>query len=745
MPVHRLTGLRPWLLFNIILLFTGVSGSELTVYSGAGELVSLPCNPHGSFNCPSITWLRSSVGSQDSIELVTYGAVKAKDQQLARRLSVGTDCSLHINNLTTADAGRYYYRLYRNGNDYTDVSVINLSILNIFASSPLTELKIGSTVTLVCKLHSPRPCVKSIRVFWVSETGAPLQGARYKLSQSECSSSLTVTLERSDRNMKWRCQLTVEGKLKASHSYTTIFPGVSGSEPTVYSSSGELVSHSYTTIFPGVSGSEHEVYSSAGELASHSYTTIFPGVSGSELTVYSSVGELVSLPCNLHGSSNCSSTTWTWHSGRSPDSIELVTHGVVNAENQQIARKLRVGTNCSLHINDLTSADAGQYNCRLFQSTKHYNASVINLSLLNISASSPVTELKIGSTVTLVCELHSPGSCGKSIRVIWLSETGAPLQGNRYKPSVSECSSSLTVTLERSDCNMKWKCQLTEEGKLKASHSYTTIFTGVSGSEHTVYSSVGELVSLPCNLHGSFNCSSITWIWSSHRSQDTIELVGHGVVNAENQKIARRLRVGTNCSLHINNLTTADAGRYDCQLYHNTNHFTDSSVINLSLLNIFASSPVTELKIGSTVTLVCKLHSPGSCGKSVRVSWVSETGAPLQGNRYELSESECSSSLTVTLERSDRNMKWRCQLTEEGTLKASHSYTTIFPVQRKTAHNHVSQSHTVTDQNKGESEDTITYAVVNPAAGGKRKPDQESAVLETEYAIIKTSQNSNKP
>ncbi|XP_035238047.1 uncharacterized protein LOC118207939 [Anguilla anguilla] len=95
--------------------------------------------------------------------------------------------------------------------------------------------------------------------------------------------------------------------------------------------------------------------------------------------------------------------------------------------------------------------------------------------------------------------------------------------------------------------------------------------------------------------------------------------------------------------------------------------------------SVFASSPVTELKIGSTVTLVCELHSPGSCGKSIRVSWVSETRDPLQGNRHKLSESECSSSLTVTLERSDRNMKWRCLLTVEGKLKASHSYTTSFP------------------------------------------------------------------
>uniref|UniRef100_A0A0E9SVP4 Immunoglobulin V-set domain-containing protein n=1 Tax=Anguilla anguilla TaxID=7936 RepID=A0A0E9SVP4_ANGAN len=101
--------------------------------------------------------------------------------------------------------------------------------------------------------------------------------------------------------------------------------------------------------------------------------------------------------------------------------------------------------------------------------------------------------------------------------------------------------------------------------------------------------------------HASFDCSSITWNWISAGSQKTIELVRLGAVKDENQQIARRLRVGTNCSLHINNLTAADAGQYDCQLYPNTNHFTESSVINLSLLNISASSPVTELKIGSTV------------------------------------------------------------------------------------------------------------------------------------------------
>ncbi|KAJ8341550.1 hypothetical protein SKAU_G00338410 [Synaphobranchus kaupii] len=158
-------------------------------------------------------------------------------------------------------------------------------------------------------------------------------------------------------------------------------------------------------------------------------------------------------------------------------SIELVTDGKVTDKNQENSGKLRMGSNCSLHINNLTTADVGQYYCRLYkkEENRDFTDAIIHLSLLSISASSPVTELKIGSTVTLHCELHSHRPCGKSISVTWVSETGAPLQGDQYKVSDFKCSSTLTLTLQHSDHNMK--CQLTEEGKLKASCSYTTTFS----------------------------------------------------------------------------------------------------------------------------------------------------------------------------------------------------------------------------------------------------------------------------
>ncbi|KAJ8288860.1 hypothetical protein COCON_G00015190 [Conger conger] len=264
------------------------------------------------------------------------------------------------------------------------------------------------------------------------------------------------------------------------------------------------------------------------------------------------------------------------------------------------------------------------------------------------------------------------------------------------------------------------------------------------------------------------------WSYHNQTSGTNIELVIEGKFKKENEKEPRKLKVGSDCSLHINNLTTADTGQYFCRLYREGSGHTDATRIFLSLLSISSSPSVTELKIGSTVTLHCQLHSHSHrpCRDSMRVTWVSETGNPLQGARYKVSETQCSSSLTLTLERSDRNMKWRCQLTEGEEQKASLSYTTSFPdenmigvwigsgvaiciavvflvilavkykrrkVERETAFTQDTRSDTVTNQNKGQSEDTVTYAVVNPSAAGKRKPGRKTAESETEYATINTS------
>ncbi|KAJ8354540.1 hypothetical protein SKAU_G00221070, partial [Synaphobranchus kaupii] len=118
-----------------------------------------------------------------------------------------------------------------------------------------------------------------------------------------------------------------------------------------------------------------------------------------------------------------------------------------------------------------------------------------------------------------------------------------------------------------------------------------------------------------------------------------------------------------------------DGGQYTC---------TDGDIsanTTLQLLNI-SVTPNTGLIAGAKASLNCYLsvatgivfcnHTAG-----ISVRWVSETGADLRGNRYEISHpSTCYSILTVELTMTDHNKRWRCQLIEGKEVKTTHSYIT---------------------------------------------------------------------
>ncbi|KAG7466383.1 hypothetical protein MATL_G00164180 [Megalops atlanticus] len=190
------------------------------------------------------------------------------------------------------------------------------------------------------------------------------------------------------------------------------------------------------------------------------------------------------------------------------------------------------------------------------------------------------------------------------------------------------------------------------------------------------------------------------------------------------------------------------------------------------ILKVSPSSSTLELKTGREITLHCELQSQIFCdGISPGIfSWVNETGTPLEGDRYKLNQSRCASTLTVTLQHSDQNRKWTCQLTREGEVKASYSYTTILSdslrsllpvwiglgvaaavcvavfviivgivVCRRRTESNIYQVPSVTNRNTGQNEDAVTYATVNHSTGGQRKPKKATADTNTEYASIKTS------
>ncbi|XP_055741432.1 uncharacterized protein LOC129825387 [Salvelinus fontinalis] len=100
------------LLGSLLYLLTGVSGQTLSMSSIVGDDVSLPCNNVVYPNCSSTTWIYDRDGT--AIELVGLGKVKKQQQlnNIADRLSVGSNCSLNVSDVRAEDAGLYTCQQY---------------------------------------------------------------------------------------------------------------------------------------------------------------------------------------------------------------------------------------------------------------------------------------------------------------------------------------------------------------------------------------------------------------------------------------------------------------------------------------------------------------------------------------------------------------------------------------------------------------------------------------------------------
>uniref|UniRef100_A0A673I644 Ig-like domain-containing protein n=1 Tax=Sinocyclocheilus rhinocerous TaxID=307959 RepID=A0A673I644_9TELE len=87
-------------------LLTGSSGVDEThVFISSGENVRLSCN-NALPDCKSTTWNYNRLRDSAAVELINLGK-KKKDTESHERLSLGSDCSLNINNISTEDYGYY--------------------------------------------------------------------------------------------------------------------------------------------------------------------------------------------------------------------------------------------------------------------------------------------------------------------------------------------------------------------------------------------------------------------------------------------------------------------------------------------------------------------------------------------------------------------------------------------------------------------------------------------------------------
>ncbi|KAL1279238.1 hypothetical protein QQF64_025911, partial [Cirrhinus molitorella] len=104
---------------------SGVDDDHMFISSGKN--VRLPCN-NALHDCKSTVWNYSNRYSA-AVELIALG-IKKKDTERHERLSLGSDCSLNINNITTEDYGSYTCQQWRkDGQKLRDDARVYLHVL----------------------------------------------------------------------------------------------------------------------------------------------------------------------------------------------------------------------------------------------------------------------------------------------------------------------------------------------------------------------------------------------------------------------------------------------------------------------------------------------------------------------------------------------------------------------------------------------------------------------------------------
>ncbi|XP_067218882.1 uncharacterized protein [Chanodichthys erythropterus] len=256
-------------------LLTGTSGED-DVFISSGENVHLPCNNDLS-DCKSTTWSYYNRFTHSAAVELIDGGIKKKDTERHERLSLGSDCSLNITNITEEDYGLYTCRQYVNGEQQGTDELVYLHVLHVSpssssssSSSSQTEISPGRSVTLSCRLYSRFSCdilvrYEGLHLLWVNQAGVDLKtDSRYQIlfSSDHCIITLTTTLLNEDDNREWRCQLTLRNQLQTSVRYTVKY--------SVSSSNSEKKSSQTTaaapTQGPADTASETEVSVTAGSL-----------------------------------------------------------------------------------------------------------------------------------------------------------------------------------------------------------------------------------------------------------------------------------------------------------------------------------------------------------------------------------------------------------------------------------------------------------------------------------------------
>ncbi|XP_064882310.1 uncharacterized protein LOC115118581 isoform X3 [Oncorhynchus nerka] len=138
------------------------------------------------------------------------------------------------------------------------------------------------------------------------------------------------------------------------------------------------------------------------------------------------------------------------------------------------------------------------------------------------------------------------------------------------------------------------------------------LLTGVSGETLSMFSRVGDNVSLPCNNVVYPDCSSTTWIYNRALSTRTIQEVTLGKIKVVQTERAERLSLGSYCSLHVSDVRAEDVGLYICRQFltdTGPQHGGDAPV-HLSVLTSTSNAvklPISHIMLFVTLTIMAAI------------------------------------------------------------------------------------------------------------------------------------------
>ncbi|XP_065814357.1 uncharacterized protein [Labrus bergylta] len=396
------------------------SPDPLGMIATLGNSITLPCGIPSITSCSSVIWSRfDPVTELVKAEQVTDPYV--------RRLRLQKDCSLQISLMELPDAQLYSCK---SGALSSNAS---LRILQISENSNSAADKIE----LHCYLNTHqgyKPCnTRGMNITWSTEDNTPLNGNRFRSENiSACFGKLIIRYKLTDHHRKWRCQLSLNGTVKANVSYATTVKGTKCNLEVLlnYNFKSGCTSPKCNPLPFTLDGVEE---------------------------VFAAVGESVSLSCG-NTSSLSEGSRLVWRMGSQP-----VTAMSPDKKQTEASRENEISSHGIMNVSPL---HAGEYQCLA-------GGQVLNkiwLYTLDVfSESSPG-----GRNVTLTCVLKCSKECGKDLNLTWSGNVSNSLQSGFMDTKNNTLIKRIDVPF-LSMASDELTCSVHREGELMASKRWHTV------------------------------------------------------------------------------------------------------------------------------------------------------------------------------------------------------------------------------------------------------------------------------